>query len=238
MRNRYELIRGEGIARQFFRGKENLIRHTMSAPGARWSLIASGGERSFIHGVKLPEPFPKMMNIWRIENWDTLYKSMYTYGDAGWFDSLVKTLLSEDQDLLVDLGAYPTTPRGPWPDDRSADRVYLYEEVLLNPDATGHAFLRNFCWFASQVETYGWRLTWNAQQITSAPSALCALWSVPTVDRMNDTLERMANETPYAHRYAKMMGQIATLSRQVLCPSWVERLDDRIRAGQPAPIVP
>jgi hypothetical protein len=214
-------------------GKERLLRNTRE----KWNLIAASGREPLLLGTELPEPAIRLMQIWKLEAWDTLYEAMYDFAEAPWFRDLSDTLLTEDQDLLVGVtSAFGVKPRPAWRSDTEPGHYYLYEEVLPQPLRT-HSYLKDLNWFLAQVEEFGWQRIWMASQITSRPGLLCLLWSVPTLAGIEDTFTKMKTDDRYRDRYARMMSWLSSLYRRAYYPIYTERLDERIRKGDKDPIV-
>jgi hypothetical protein len=213
-----------GANAEFLQGKESLLRNTVGT----WKLIAACGSQSLIRGEKLPEPSPPMMHVWQMKGWGSAYDSMYAFTEARWYRVLEDSLAHESQDFLVGITTgYGVSPRPEWKSDRDPGHCYLYEEVLLK--GTTQSYLKDLNWFTAKVVALGWTCVWVARQITAQPSTICLLWSVPDSTIMQETLHRLANDTQYAARYERMMGYMATLSRECLYPIYTEQIDTQIR---------
>jgi hypothetical protein len=212
-----------GKNEEFLTGKKNLLANTKG----QWKLIAGCGSQSLIGGQKLPEPAPPMMHVWQMEGWGSAYESMYAFTESRWYRKLEDSLLRESQDFLVGITtAFGTHARPAWTHHHDPGHVYLYEEVLLK--GTTLAYLRDLNWFTANVAARKWSCVWVARQVTAQPSTICVLWSAPSSDEVARTLHTFANEKKYADRYARMMGGIDTLARQVLSPIYTEVLDQEI----------
>jgi hypothetical protein len=149
------------------------------------------------------------------------------------------TVSDEYQHLLVNFASgYGIAPRTPWQGDLTPGYRYLYEELTLGRGATMHAYLRELNWFAAELSRFGFRRTWCARHITGRPGQICLLWQVPESVDIEDSLQRVAAGSSSGPRYAAMMHTLTELKREVLSPIFTERLDERIRAGESAPIVP
>ena len=230
--NRFTLVSAQDTA--FFAGKEQLLRS--AAPRAK--LLAACGERSIMLGQNLPEPALKGMHVWQVDSWPALYELMYEYCEAKWYRALGDTLASEDQHLLVNLtSGYGIAARSAWQCDTTPGYRYLSEDLTLKRGATMHAYLRDLNWFAAELSQFGFVRTWCARHITGTPGRICLLWQVPDNANIEQALARVAASARSSTRYAAMMRGIAELRREVMQPMYSERLDERIRAGEPAPIV-
>jgi hypothetical protein len=180
-----------------------------------------------------------MMQIWKLENWDTLYNSIYAFAETEWYRRLGASLSGECQELLVGvLADNGECNRPAWKSDSEPGYSYLYEEVMPNPGDT-HSYLRDLNWLSAQVASaeFGWKRAWTATHVTSRPSLISVLWRVPSVGSIDTTLARISSEKPYAQRYAQMMGNLRELTRQSFHPIYTERLDERIRAGEKSPLI-
>jgi hypothetical protein len=230
--NWFTLVGGQNTA--FFAGKEQLLRS--SAPRAK--LLAACGERSIKLGQDLPEPALKGMHVWELDSWPALYELMYEFCEAKWYRAMGDTLASENQHLLVNLtSGYGIAARSAWRSDSSPGYRYLSEELTLKRGATMHAYLRDLNWFAAELSRFGVVRTWCARHITGLPGRICLLWQVPDHTDIEEALSSVAAGAKSGARYAAMMRGIAELRRELLQPMYSERLDERIRAGEPAPIV-
>jgi hypothetical protein len=231
LRNHFTL---QGLRnRDFLAGKEQLLRSTQS----HWKLIAGCGERGLKLGQNLPEPALKMTHIWELDSWPLLYESMYELSEAKWYRALGDTVPSEDQQLLVNFASgYGVVERSRWASDAVPGYRYLYEELMLSRTTTMHAYLRELNWLAAQLSRSGFVRTLCARHITGRPGMICLMWQVPARVEIEACLDRLA-EGETAARYARMLQSVGELSRRVLQPMYTERLDERIRAGESAPIV-
>jgi hypothetical protein len=218
---------------QFLAGKEHLLRNLS------WSLVAAWGQWPLLLSRTPVEPSFEMTQVWRLDDWNSLYDSIYTVSETSWYRSLGDSLLSENQELLVGVtSGYRESVRPHWNDDSDPGYCYLYEEALPAEGKT-HSYLRDVNWFAAQVAPprIDWQLAWAATQITAHPSVICLLWRVPSHDQVVATLSAIANSTDCAPRYHRMLQSLASTSRQSFYPIYTERLDDLIRKGRAAPIV-
>jgi hypothetical protein len=232
LRNRF-VVRGSHCT-EFLAGKELLLRSTQ----AHWRLLAACGDRSLKLGDNLPEPALHMMQIWEIDGWSALYDAMYELSEAKWYRALGETLLSENQHLLVNFASgYGITRRPAWRADAQAGYRYVYEELLLSRTTTMHTYLRDLNWLAAELSQFGFVRTWCAREVTGSPGKMCLLWQVPELVDVGDCYARVARHPRSSLRYAAMMQTVAELTRELLQPMYTERLDERIRAGETAPIV-
>lgn len=230
--NRFTLTASRNT--EFFAGKEQLLRSTQQ----RMKLVAGCGERGLMLGQTLPEPALKMMHVWELDGWPALYEIMYELSEAKWYRELGGTLDSEYQHLLVNFASgYGVTPRAAWRDDRTPGYRYLYEELTLGRGTTMHAYLRELNWFAAELSRSGFVRTWCARHITGRPGRICLLWQVPEQVDIDAALGGVAAGRGSGPRYAAMMRSLTELSREVLSPMYSERLEERVRAGEAAPIV-
>jgi hypothetical protein len=100
-----------------------------------------------------------------------------------------------------------------------------------------HAYLRDLNWFAAALSQFGFVRIWCARHITGTPGRICVLWQVPASTDIERALGSVAADDSSRARYATMMRGIAELRREIMQPMYSERLDERIRAGEPGPIV-
>jgi hypothetical protein len=231
LRNTFRLKPGREM--QFLAGKENLLRR------APWILVAGWGEWPLLLNERPAEASFVMTQVWKLPDWNSLYDSIYAFSETSWYRALGDSLLSEDQELLVGVtSGYRESGRPAWKSDTRPGYRYLYEESLPLPGKT-HAYLRDANWFAAQVGSkgVGWELAWAASQITAHPSVICMLWRVPDDDRVASTLSTLANQNGNGGRYQQMAQSLAKSSREIFYPIYTERLDDRIRQHEAAPIV-
>lgn len=232
LRNRFTLQAARNA--EFLAGKEQLLRSTQS----HWKLLAGCGERALRLGRNLPEPALEMMHVWELDSWPLLYDSMYELSEAKWYRALGETVASENQELLVNFASgYGVVPRSRWQSDTKPGYRYLYEELMLSRGTTMHAYLRELNWLAAELSHFGFVRTWCARQITGRPALICLLWQVPEHVDVEASLDQLVDAPRSASRYAKLMRSVGELSRELLQPMYTERLDERIRDGEGAPIV-
>jgi hypothetical protein len=232
LRNRFT-IKGSRST-DFLAGKEQLLRSTQ----AQWQLIAGCGERSLRLGQQPPEPSLSMMHVWELDSWTSLYDNMYELSEAKWYRELGDTVASENQQLLVNFASgYGIARRRPWQSDHTPGYRYVYEELLLSRSTTMHAYLKELNWLSAELSKLDMLRTWCARQITGQPGLICLLWRCPDGLDIDATYDHLAEQSNSSRRYASMMRGIAQLEREVLQPMYTERLDERIRAGESAPIV-
>jgi hypothetical protein len=223
LRNRFKIKRGGRDA--FIAGKTQLLAHTRGS----WSLLAAAGRQALLLKRALPEPEVPLMQVWHLRGWNTLYDTMYRISDAPWYAALVRSLVGEDQELLVDLTTgYGITPRPPWRGETEPGYTYLYEEILLAKGATPNAYARDLNWFLSRVYPLDWRLQWAASAITAQPGRICVLWRAPDTANIESVLSQVANDASSRDRYAHMMGLVRHLSREQLYPICTEWLADHV----------
>jgi hypothetical protein len=232
LRNRFN-VRGSHCT-QFLAGKELLLRSTQK----HWKLLAGCGNRGLTLGQNLPEPTLHLMQVWELDGWSALYDAMYELSEAKWYRALGETLLSENQQLLVNFASgYGISQRKPWQSDSVPGYRYVYEELLLSRSTTMHAYLRDLNWFAAELSRWGFVRTWCAREVTGSPGKMCLLWLVPEQVDVNACYDLVASSPRSSARYSSMMHTVAELSRELLLPMYTERLDERIRAGEQGPIV-
>jgi hypothetical protein len=232
LRNRFTLQGSRNT--EFLAGKEQLLRSTLS----HWKLLAGCGERALRLGRNLPEPALEMMHVWELDSWPLLYDSMYELSEAKWYRALGDTVVSENQELLVNFtSGYGISERTPWRSDDAPGYRYLSEELMLSRTTTMHAFMRELNWLAAELSPAGFVRTWCARQITGRPGLICLLWQVPEQVDVQACLDRVADDPKRGPRYARMMQSVADLRREILEPMYTERLDERIRSGESARIV-
>jgi hypothetical protein len=233
LRNRFSL-QGSRNA-EFLAGKEQLLRSTQS----HWKLLAGCGERAVRVGRNLPEPALQMMQVWELDSWELLYDSMYELSEAKWYRELGDAVASEQQELLVNFtSGYGVVARSPWRSDAVPGYRYLSEELMLARNATMHSYMRELNWLAAELSRHGFVRTWCARQITGRPGLICLLWQVPDEVDIERCLDSVADGGKTRERYARMMRPIGDLKREIMQPLYTERLDERIRAGEVARIVP
>jgi hypothetical protein len=237
-----------GRSSQFLTGKANLIKNTMG----RWTLVAACADRPMILGRGSPHPSLRMMQIWRLDEWDTLYNTIFTLSEMGWYRKLGDSLSEESQEFLVGVtSGFGLEPRPNWADDNDPNYSYVYEEVLPLPGQS-RLYLRDLNWFTSTLRTLneGWDWLWSATQVTAGPSVICSLWKVPqgsSFEQAERTLLAADREAQlnakaaralgvdvpgptYAARYRRMTERVATVIRRVpQYPIYSERLDERLR---------
>lgn len=232
LRNRFSVRGSQGD--QFLAGKELLLRSTQ----AHWTLLAGCGNRGLKLGQNLPEPALQLMQIWQLDGWSALYDAMYELSEAKWYRALGETLLSENQHLLVNFASgYGIGTRPAWQSDDTPGYRYVYEELLLSRSTTMHAYLRDLNWLAAELSRSGFVRTWCAREVTGSPGKMCLLWLVPAQVDVDSCYDQLATSPRSRARYASMMRTVGELNRELLLPMYTERLDERIRAGEPWPIV-
>jgi hypothetical protein len=233
LRNRFTL-QGSRNA-EFLAGKEQLLRCTST----RWKLVAGCGERALRLGRNLPEPALQMIHVWELDTWPSLYESMYELSEAKWYRELGAAVAGESQELLVNFtSGYGIAQREPWHSDDTPGYRYLSEELMLSRTTTMHAFMRDLNWLAAQLSRAGFVRAWCARQITGRPGLICLLWRIPKAIEIEASFERLTDDPSTSARYARMMQTVGELKREVLEPMYTERLDERIRAGESARILP
>jgi hypothetical protein len=186
------------------------------------ALVAACSEQMFEFRRATIDPPPRMMHIWQVPDWSSLYDAMYFSSETTWYDKLESSVDRESQELLVELRVtYGVDPAPPVP---SASVVYMYEELHLKGHRIPTEYLRALNQFAAIVRERGWKWIWSASQVTSEPQVLCLLWSAPTVDTFHETLAEVRGEQVYE----TMMGAIDSVDRTFMFPTEVESIASRI----------
>jgi len=226
LRNKFSIK--PGLNGLFFAGQKALLENLPNDI----ELIAACGQQELLKDHPAPQQLPGMMHLWKLPEWDTLYRLMFSFSESDWYTSEVSSLEIEHQDLLVGIGhgIEPNARPGDWMKDH-APYVYLYDEIRLNPQVTTLTYLRHLNWFTTQLKDrrLELHLQWIATEITGTPSQVCLLWRMPSINALEKVLSIMAYEAPYATRYAEMMSGIKSLSRQYMFPESTEALDNDLK---------
>jgi len=242
LRNRMRLKRG--AAMQFLKGKDDFLHQTkkrLRVPDhpelCTWSLIAAGSEKPIVFGESLPEEPQELIQIWRLDDWSTLYTSIFAFSEEDWYRRLGQSLSDEEQELLVNItSGSQIQPRDPW-GERKQERVYVYEQVRV-PFGTAHQYLRELNWFGTQVIDHGWKRIWAAGQITAQPSTLCTLWQVPSLQEVDATLTALLSNPATYPRYVRFLDLASELERKIYYPLFTEKLDELIQNGDSPVVIP
>jgi hypothetical protein len=201
-------------------------------------LIAGFGERRLGPNLNLAEPALHMTQFRELSGWDTIYEVMWELSEAKWYRALGDSALDENQQLLVNFtSGYGIAERTPWQSDAAPGYRYLYEEISLKRSTTMQAHLRELNWLAAQLSRFGFARIWCARHITGRPGKICVLWQVPDDVDIEAALTSVASGSSTGPRYAAMMQCLSELEREVLFPIYTERMDERIRSGESAPLV-
>ena len=224
LRNKFQI--NNGMTGAFFRGQYKLLRGVF--PDFR--LVAACGERPLILDRKVPDPLPPLMHLWRLANWGSLYDRMYSLSELDWYIAEVRSLLSENQDLLVGvaLGLPQSQQRPPWKKEDDPGYIYIYDEVHLALSTSPLAYLRDLNWFAT-LASDGMTLVWSGLEITGTPSKYCHLWRAKDRETVEGLLERMSYEKRLVSRYEALMSSIADLSRVYMYPESTEEMDNEFQ---------
>jgi hypothetical protein len=247
LRNRFKIRQGSEIA--FLRGKQTFIKSVLDpkfiSKNGSWRLVAAfaewplacdfskSGEITDAHAL---QPSGTITQIWRLDQWDTLYKTMFQFSDSPWYRALGDSLSSEDQDLLV--GANPGEYEGQFHWAHGvAPYCYVYEEARPNP-GHAHAITRELSWFSAHVAAFEWEPVWLTSQVSSQPTTVCALWRVPGhVERVMENLDRITQQEvadPRHKRGSQRIFELASnFARRVYQPFQTEQLFERIYNGLP-----
>jgi len=224
VRNTFQVKWNRGA--MFLTGKKHFIEET------RWTLIAACAEWPLLRDGHLIERESKMVQIWQVTGWQTLYKTMVQFSESGWYRKLGESLASEDHDLLINATLRPPKPLKGWKSPDDPGYAYVYE--LSRPrDHLSHRYLREIYWFDAQMaaleEGRGWELVWCASQITSQPAEFAFLWRVPVSSGSSgDMIPReildMVHDPRNHKRYDHMIGLLQTTQRKILYPIYTEQL--------------
>jgi hypothetical protein len=229
LRNNFVIKPGHNA--DLLKGKRELLANTRDS----WTLIAAHAERPMILGQHPSLPKLQMTQVWRLEHWETLYKTIFRLSETSWYRELGDSLVSEYQELLVGISSrYSERQRTPWPTATNPGHSYVYEEALPRL-RFAHSYLRDLNWFNSIVAQRGWRPIWLASQVTAGPSVICSLWEIPEdAENIEDTIRKIEMDGNTASRYAQMVGALQSLSRRQRYPIFTERLDQDMRNPPPA----
>jgi hypothetical protein len=179
-------------------------------------MIAACSERPFDLQKASQEPPPKMMHIWEMPQWNSLYDAMYGSSENDWYERLGKSIAEERQELLVNLRiAYGT--KSPV---LSKEPVYLYEELRLKGARVSLPMLRALGLFSREVAEKGWSWRWCSTQVTAEPQLLCQLWSASSEQVIHQGLAELAS----SDCYQELMSHTETLTRRIMYPTFVETL--------------
>ncbi len=184
LRNKFAIKHNAEAA--FLEGKEEFLRNTRGP----WKLVAAFGQWSLMKGQPPIVSSAPMFHIWKLQEWSTLYETMYAFSETAWYRKLGHSLLSEDQDFLVSAIGRTEVFHPTW---NGADRppyVYVYDESRPKEGMT-HRYLRDLNWFSAQMAPLGWHQVWVGSQITSQPSDISTLWRV---DKRLDDIQKDLHE--------------------------------------------
>ncbi|HEX7672075.1 MAG TPA: hypothetical protein VF395_20915, partial [Polyangiaceae bacterium] len=200
LRNKFSIR--PGLNGPFFQGQKDLLEHMREVePDLR--LIAACGTGPLIRGKPVTAKSPKMMHIWCLPEWDSLYSMMYRFSETDWYAREVSSLKIEHQDMLIATGHLPVSPRPKWQNEECPGYIYLYEEIRIDASVTKLSYLRELNWFAAQVKDRGWNLVWVSAEITGTPSQVCILWRAPSKDVIAEALRDMEYTEPHATRFVR-----------------------------------
>ena len=198
-----------------------------------WTLIAACGEWPLLRDGRQVEREARMVQIWQVTGWPTLYETMVKFSETGWYRMLGESLATENHDFLINATLRPSTPLvKDWAGPDNPGYVYVYE--LSRPrDNLSHRYLRDVYWLDAQMAALpgdrGWDLVWSASQITSQPAEFAFLWRVPVPVGSGEGLIpgeilEMVRGDEKRKRYHDMMGLLQTTKRQILYPICTEQL--------------
>ena len=208
----------------FIEGKRKFIDYTR---GRGWSLIAAFAEWPVLREKNAVEIGFDMIQIWRLDNWPTLYQTMVELSETRWYRDLGKSLASENQELLINAAAFEPGPDIKWLSDDQPGYTYLYE-VSRPCDGRNHAYLRELNWLSAEMSRRaGWKLVWWASQVTAQPAQLSVLWRVPDppVATSKGIPQDLADVAQERERYnQRLMPLLQTSTRRIYYPIYTERL--------------
>lgn len=243
LRNRMRLKRG--AAMQFLKGKDDFLHQTkkrLRVPDhpelCTWNLVAAGSEKPIVFGETLPDEPQELIQIWKLEDWSTLYTSIFAFSEEDWYRRLGQSLSDEGQELLVNVTSGSQIERRDfWGNGGRQERVYIYEQVRV-PFGTAHKYLRELNWFSTQVKKEGWKLIWAAGQITAQPSTLCTLWQAPSLPGVDRSLSALLSNPATYPRYVTFLDLASERERKIYYPLFTEKLDELIANGDSPVVIP
>jgi len=213
----------------FINGKEQFIKQTRSKG---WSLVAAFAEWPLAKGEHVIQPECEMIQIWKLDNWDTLYDTMQDLSETSWYRELGRSLASEDQNLLINAAMLDPAPKLRWHQENDPDYLYVYEESRP-VEGCNHAYIREVNWFSAvMAERAGWELVWLATQVTEQPAKVSVLWRArgASAKSIPQDLSKIAQSERYNE---KMLTKLQAMQCRILYPIYTERLAE-LAAG-PAP---
>jgi len=214
----------------FLKGKKRFLEETK---GKGWTLMAAFAEWPLLNNKRVVEQGFEIVQIWRLDDWQTLYRTMVDLSETSWYRSLGESLASEDQELLINAGVREPAPNIHWRNDDEPGYCYLYE-VSRPIDGRSHAYLREVNWLDAQLSAdAGWELAWWATQITAQPAKIALLWRVRDSGGLGaTTIPQKLVDVAQLPRYRKrLMDCVQTLERRILYPIYTERLAEKVAAG-------
>lgn len=222
LRNRFRLKWDSSTkyGKAFLEGKERFLKETKSD----WRLVAAFGEWPLLEDGGIVEAGYEMTQIWRLAHWSTLYDTMVALSESSWYRNLGNTLMSEDQDFLINAGAREPSPQFPWHSKVDPGYTYVYELARPRTGQT-HAFLRDVNWLDAQL--HNWELVFWGSQITAQPAEIAIVWRVHQSDNYVDIPEQLttlARDKRTCNRYQLMMGRLQSATRRILYPIYTEYL--------------
>jgi len=203
----------------FIEGKRKFLENTKTKG---WSLIAAFAEWPLLKNKHVVEPGFEMIQIWRLEKWNTLYQTMIDLSETSWYRALGDSLASEDQELLINAAVHEPVPNIHWQSDDEPGYTYLYE-VSRPHERRNHAYLREVNWLNAKMSAEtGWELVWWASQVTAQPAQISVLWRVPGIAR---SIPQALLDVAQMDRYNdRMMSFVQTSRRRIYYPIYTERL--------------
>jgi hypothetical protein len=214
LRDRFRLRRGfatqfaSAVRQQVTFGAEHGIK-----------LIAACSERPFRLDLDDTEIPPRMMNIWELPEWSTLYDVMHGSSEFDWYGRLGRSIASESQSLLVNFrlgyGTESSPSRG------QVKGVYLYEQMRIRGIRVPSEFQRGLLRFSRLArERFNWTWVWSTTQITGQPQMVCLLWHAPSADHITDALQSVRG----SQSHKELFQHVATLSRRLMYPTAVDAI--------------
>ena len=204
----------------FLKGKEEFLKETKK----QWQLVAAFAEWPLFEDGRVVEPGYEMTQIWRLDNWQTLYRTMIELSETSWYRELGESLASEDQELLINAGVREPAPHISWLSKEEPGYTYVYE-IARPLDGRNHAYLRDVNWLEAQLPN--WELVWWGSQITAQPAEISIVWRVHQSANSIDIPEQLialARDKSTCDRYKSMMGLLQTTTRRVFYPIYTEYL--------------
>jgi hypothetical protein len=204
----------------FLHGKKKFLETTK--PEGQWTLVAAFAEWPLLENQHVVEPDFEIIQIWRLEDWPTLYNTMVDLSETSWYRQLGATLRSENQELLINAGVHEALPDIHWDGERP-HHMYVYE-TSRPKEGRNQAYLREVNWLSAKMSAaYDWKLVWWASQITAQPAKLSILWRVEAGD--GPSIVQQLVDIAQTDRYnRRTIGFLETVKRRIYHPIYTERL--------------